>query len=258
MAYRHQCRAQAIAARRRLPGHQTPGARHRYLSRNSRFRRLLSPFRLRLRTGETLSPQSRRAHRTRVRAALPTHAGRNALKRILRALDLRDGLGRKACGGTSIKEVPDMGASSWRELLGRIIADPQEKQRVVNELGINPITLIRWVKGEVVPRDENLRRLLEVLPAQREALAQLLMEAFPTLVVPSGQDIPEYATRVPAEFYSRVLNIYVTTPPERRFWSVSDLTIQLALGQLDPNYLGMAFVIAQCMPPAGATHKIRS
>jgi hypothetical protein len=151
-----------------------------------------------------------------------------------------------------------MGASSWRELLGRIIADPQEKQRVVNELGVNPITLIRWVKGEVVPRDENLRRLLEVLPAQREALAQLLMEAFPTLVVPSGQDMPEEATRVPAEFYSRILNIYVTTPPERRFWSVSDLTIQLALGQLDPNYLGMAFVIAQCMPPAGATHKIRS
>ena len=156
------------------------------------------------------------------------------------------------------KEVLDMGASSWRELLGRIIADPQEKQRIINELGINPITLIRWVKGEVVPRDENLRRLLAVLPAQREALAQLLVEAFPALVVSSGQDTPEDATRIPAEFYSRILSSYVATPPERRFWSVSDLTIQLALGQLDPNYLGMAFVIAQCMPPAGATHRVRS
>ena len=151
-----------------------------------------------------------------------------------------------------------MAASSWRELLGRIIADPQEKQRIVNELGISPITLIRWVKGEVVPRDENLRRLLEALPAQREAMAQLLMEAFPAFTVSSERDVPEDATQLPAEFYSRILSIYVATPPERRFWSVSDLTIQLALGQLDPNVLGMAFVIAQCMPPAGATHKIRS
>src|SRR5260370_16590203 len=112
-----------------------------------------------------------------------------------------------------------MGASSWRELLGRIIADTQEKQRVVNELGINPVTLIRWVKGEVIPRDENLRRLLEVLPAQREALAQLLMEAFPTLVVPSGQDMPEDATRVPAHFYIRHPTTYLTTPPHRPSFS---------------------------------------
>src|SRR5260370_7106044 len=112
MAYRHQSRAQAIAARRRLPGHQTPGARHRYLGRNSRFRRLLSPFRLRLRTGETLSPQSRRAHRTRARAALPTHAGRNARKRFLRALDLRDALGTKAFGAPTINWASDTRAPS--------------------------------------------------------------------------------------------------------------------------------------------------
>ncbi len=151
-----------------------------------------------------------------------------------------------------------MGASSWRELLGRIISDPQEKQRIINELSINPITLNRWIKGEVIPRDENLRRLLQALPAQRQALVQLLMEAFPAFTISSERDMPEDATQLPAEFYSRILNIYVTALPERRFWSVSDLTIQLALGQLDPNALGMAFVIAQCMPPAGATHRIRS
>ena len=45
-----------------------------------------------------------------------------------------------------------MGAGSWSELLGRIIADLQEKQRIVNELSINPITLNRWIKGEVISR----------------------------------------------------------------------------------------------------------
>ncbi len=50
------------------------------------------------------------------------------------------------------KGALDIGASSWRELLGRIIADPQEKQPIVNELSINPITLNRWIKGEVISR----------------------------------------------------------------------------------------------------------
>jgi hypothetical protein len=54
--------------------------------------------------------------------------------------------------GTGMKGALDMGADSWSELLGRIIADPQEKQRIVNEPGINPITLNRWIKGEAISR----------------------------------------------------------------------------------------------------------
>jgi hypothetical protein len=51
-----------------------------------------------------------------------------------------------------MKGALDTGASSWRELLKRIIAGPQENQRTVNELSINPITLNRWIKGEVISR----------------------------------------------------------------------------------------------------------
>ncbi len=39
---------------------------------------------------------------------------------------------------------------TWRSLLKSIISDPQERQRLAEELGIKPITLIRWVNGEQV------------------------------------------------------------------------------------------------------------
>jgi len=47
----------------------------------------------------------------------------------------------------------------WRELLGHIIEDPQERQRIAQELGISPITLSRWVKSDSMkPRPHNLQR----------------------------------------------------------------------------------------------------
>lgn len=42
---------------------------------------------------------------------------------------------------------------------------------------------------------------------------------------------------------------YVNTQDAQRSWYMSDLLLQLALGQLDPNHLGMTITIAHCMPP---------
>ncbi len=148
-----------------------------------------------------------------------------------------------------------MEATAWRKLLESIIADPQEKQRIANELGVNPATLVRWAKGETNPRHENLQRLLEALPAQQQTFTRLIKEEFPAFDVPASENISEH---IPGEIYSRILNTYVNTQEAQRSWYLSDLMMQLALGQLDPNHLGMAITIAYCMPPAGAAHKVRS
>ena len=63
---------------------------------------------------------------------------------------------------------------TWRQLLGTIIVNSKEKQRVATELGVKPITLTRWVSGESEPRSQNLRSLLNVLPGQREELLDLI------------------------------------------------------------------------------------
>ena len=57
--------------------------------------------------------------------------------------------------------------STWREFLGQLIRDSQEKQRIAAELGINSATLVRWVHNETDPRPQNLRQLLKALPHHR-------------------------------------------------------------------------------------------
>ncbi len=149
-----------------------------------------------------------------------------------------------------------MEETTWRKLLESIIADAQERQRIANELGVNPATLVRWARGETNPRHENLQRLVEALPPQQqEALTRLIKEEFPAFDMPASEHISE---QIPGEIYSRILNTYVNSQEAQRSWYLSDLIMQLALGQLDPNHLGMAITIAHCMPPAGIAHKVRS
>ncbi len=66
----------------------------------------------------------------------------------------------------------------WRELLGKIIRDTQEKQRIANELGISSVTLTRWVAGESRPRPQNLRLLINALPDYRRTFLELIPEEF--------------------------------------------------------------------------------
>lgn len=143
----------------------------------------------------------------------------------------------------------------WREVLGTIISNAQERQRIAQELGVRPITLNRWVRGDSEPRPQNLRHLLSVLqPEHRDLLLELL-----------GEDLGEYpdsaaddtSREIPSEFYSRVLNARATTNETLRYWSISNLILQQALSQLDPDRLGLAITIVRCMISAGRK-KIRS
>src|SRR6266851_1330869 len=53
---------------------------------------------------------------------------------------------------------------TWRQLLGTIVSDPQEEQRLIDIMGIRPITLVRWVQNKSEPRPYFLRQLLDALP----------------------------------------------------------------------------------------------
>lgn len=141
---------------------------------------------------------------------------------------------------------------AWRVLLGKIIADPQEQQRLANDLSINPATLDRWVNGSNSPRLYNLRRLISALPQQRDELLPLVLQEFPNLNLDNFEttDSTDTSSIIPSEFYMRVLEACAMTGKSQRFWTVSNLILGQALGQLDPNNLGMAITIAQCMPPS--------
>lgn len=146
---------------------------------------------------------------------------------------------------------------TWREILGQIIKDSREKQRLIDELDITPITLTRWVNGESDPRPQNMRQLINALPQYREQMQKLLREEkglgdFPD---PVQDDI---AKGIPAEFYARVLVARASTSENLRFWSTCHLILQQAIGQLDPERRGMSIWVVRCMPPSGPYNKVRS
>jgi len=148
-------------------------------------------------------------------------------------------------------------AQTWRELLGFIVRDGKERQRLVDELNITPITLTRWVNGESDPRPQNLRHLLYVLPQYREQLRTLLKEekGFEDFSAPLQEDAVK---EIPSEFYGRVLVARASTSENLRFWSTCHLILQQAIGQLDTERKGMSIWVVRCMPPSGPYHKVRS
>lgn len=146
---------------------------------------------------------------------------------------------------------------TWRDLLGELIKNPQERQRIAEALNVTPITLSRWVQRESKPRQQSLRRLLLVVPEYRQSLLELLEEEFPgfTLSQREGEQQSEHLS-IPSEFYKRVLHTLTTLPHTLRFSSLCDLILQQALEQLDPQKQGMAIIVACCMPPT--IGKVRS
>ncbi|MDQ2905543.1 MAG: hypothetical protein ABI456_12150 [Ktedonobacteraceae bacterium] len=147
---------------------------------------------------------------------------------------------------------------TWRIVVGNIIQDPLEKQRIADALGVNPITLVRWANSDSNPRPRNLQQLLLALPQQRQLLRELIAQEFgEAFARMKNEPLMDVAQEIPSAFYTSVLQAYTTIPRQQRFWSVSNLVLQQALGQLDPNQMGLIISLAQCNPPAHGK-KVRS
>ncbi len=146
---------------------------------------------------------------------------------------------------------------TWRQLLGNIISNPRKRQRIADELGVIPALLDQWARGEVNPREHALRRLVQILPEYRTLLLELVSSEFPGFSMSGEERKAGISDKIPAAFYARAINAYATTPDAQRFWAISNLLLQQALAQLDPNLAGMAITIVQCMPPT-KDGKVRS
>lgn len=145
---------------------------------------------------------------------------------------------------------------TWRELLGKVIADPQERQRIADALGVHPITLIRWSTNKSSPRQDNLRPLFEALPQHRQLLTELIALEFPQFINESLSQ-ESIAPTIPSAFYAQVLNVHTTSPTRLRVSTMRLLILQQIIAHFDPHQEGLITIIAQCVPPK-AGHKVRS
>ncbi|GCF06461.1 hypothetical protein [Dictyobacter arantiisoli] len=138
---------------------------------------------------------------------------------------------------------------TWRELLGTILMDPQEQQRIQDALSVNAMTLRRWITGETNPRPQNLRLLLNALPQYRKQMIDLLAKEFP----PAGTTNvlkEEEIFQISADFYGCVISSYVNVSRHLRSSTISNLILQQMLRHLDAGRAGMLVSVAQCVPPS--------
>jgi transcriptional regulator with XRE-family HTH domain len=146
---------------------------------------------------------------------------------------------------------------TWRDLLRTIISDSHEKQRLAEQLGVRAITLTRWISKESDPRPQNLRNLLNALPVHREQLLDLIREE-PGFEEFSNAGLDDASIEIPSAFYTRIFSSRASTVENMRFWSISNLVLQQAIGQLDPDRLGMGINVVRCMPPSSErSHSLR-
>jgi len=145
---------------------------------------------------------------------------------------------------------------TWREFLGKVIADPQERQRIADALGVNPITLTRWATNKSNPRQDNLRPLFEALPQHRQLLTELIAQEFPQFITEALTQ-ESIAPTIPSEFYAQVLTVHTTNPTRLRVSTLRLLILQQIIAHLDPHQEGLLAVIAQCVPPKTG-RKVRS
>ncbi|GCE49057.1 hypothetical protein EI42_01576 [Thermosporothrix hazakensis] len=148
-------------------------------------------------------------------------------------------------------------AQNWRELLGRIIKDPQEKRRIANALGVSTVTLGRWVSGESNPRRQNVRHLLHAIPEYRKQFLDVMQKTtgrFFTDVV----DEEHGEAEIPSNVYEHILNVHCNMPKALHFNTLCDVILRHAVEQLDPHRLGIEITIMQCMRPPEGQKEVRS
>ena len=146
---------------------------------------------------------------------------------------------------------------TWRDLLKSIISEPHEKQRLSEQLGVRAITLTRWISKESDPRPQNLRNLLNALPQHREQLLDLIRDE-PGFEEFSNAEMDDSSIEIPSAFYTRIFASYASTIENMRFWSITNLILQQAVGQLDPDRLGMGINIVRCMPRSEVDNRVHS
>ncbi len=135
----------------------------------------------------------------------------------------------------------------WTSVLQSIIKSSAERQRLSTALGVTTMTLNRWASGESKPQRPHLMHLVQVVhPNYRQELLDALEKHYPDIQSWLEEDSTE---QISSEFFAHILNIRTTTTDSLRFWRISEAVLKQALAQLDPNRLGMAIKLVQCMPP---------
>src|SRR5258706_1493374 len=145
---------------------------------------------------------------------------------------------------------------TWRAVLADILKRPGERQRIAEALGINQLTLKRWVQNQSNPRPQYLQQLPTLVPEQQTVLRSLLAQEFSETMLSIGA-ADEAPQEIASSFYAEVIQMLATLPSHQHPWSIRKRILQQAFEHLDPSGRSLWITLARCVPPSTA-HKVRS
>nr|BBH91205.1 hypothetical protein KTC_59560 [Thermosporothrix sp. COM3] len=135
----------------------------------------------------------------------------------------------------------------WMKVLQGGIKSPAERRRLAQALHVAPMTLTRWANGESQPNRQHLARLAQVAGSSyRQDLLSALQAQYPDF---QNWLMEGVSSTIPSAFFARVLRERTMTTESLIFWRLSELILEQALEQLDPQKAGMAVRLILCMPP---------
>jgi hypothetical protein len=140
---------------------------------------------------------------------------------------------------------------TWLDLLGEAIENPADRQRIAGVLGVNPVTLTRWIEKKARPRAMNRQKLIDAMPAHiRQEFATLLAQEFPDDMPRSSESEEDPIADIPSAFYARTFDAYTSTPSSLRSSSIITIILQQMLAHLDTDQEGLFISVIRCTRPA--------
>src|SRR5260370_21509811 len=119
-------------------------------------------------------------------------------------------------------------------LLACILKRRGERPRIASALGINPLTLPRWVQSQADPRPHYLHQLLTILPEQQTVLRSVLAQEFPEVTLGTSAT-DEGPQEIASRFYVEVFQMLASSPRTPGLWPVRKRILQQALEHSDPG-----------------------
>jgi hypothetical protein len=142
--------------------------------------------------------------------------------------------------------------TTWYELLGYLVATPQARQRLANQLQVSPVTVTRWVNHTSHPRPAMLSAIINAFPEYRQEFLFLFARDHLFLNQKEEEDASSQGEDTPpAEFYRHLLSVYRQLAPSLRSVTIQQLILNDAIEFLDPQQFGIACALLLCLPPRG-------
>jgi|GEM_PF-2557486 len=138
----------------------------------------------------------------------------------------------------------------WRDVLATLIKERRAREQLAQQIGVNPVTLARWIQEGSHPRPESLGRLLNAVPAAyADPLRTSIAQEFPTLAPSLSHSTKEPASELPSSFYRQLFKLLADYCVPTPHIAITDFVLTELIKLMKVEEEGLILVMLQCLAP---------